>query len=113
MYFKHMSYGGLTRILLENNTILNKFISPYNKPYWLMLTYVNNTSKMIYGNDSIVSNYVNWSKSKTHLCIGATRQVFLVVNNMGSEFFIELHSRMNNGVQSCLINYFFKPNFKV
>ena len=107
IYFKQMSYGAITRILLENNTLLNKLISPYMQPYWLMLTYINNPSKIIYGNDSITSHYVNWNKSRTHICIEDSKQIFFVIHNRGSEFLIELHSRVNKESHAAMIHNFF------
>ncbi len=112
IYFKHMSYGAITRILLENSTILNDFISPFIQPYWLMLSYNNNSSKIIYGDDPITSNYVNWNQSKSHICIEYSKQIFIYVSNMGSEFVVELYTRMVKGRHRFMMEEFFKLNFK-
>lgn len=111
VYFKNMSYGATTRILLENNTLLNEFLSSFHQPYWLMLTYINNISKMIYGNDSITSEYIDWDKSKTNLCIQYSRGIFLDVHNMGAKFFVQIHSRMVKKIHPTMISNFLKLNF--
>lgn len=110
IYFKHMSYGALTRILLENNTLLNTYINPYRHPYCIMLTYINNTSKIIYGNDSITSNYINWNKSRTHIC-NEGKLIFFEVHNLGAEFVVHVHSRMLKGVHFNMLHNFLKLNF--
>lgn len=112
IYFKHMSYGAITRILLENNTILNASISPLRRPYCLKLTYINNTSKIIHGNDSIVAQYVDWKKSRTDICLEGRKLIFPVIHNMGSEFIIELYTRMQKGFHNVMLNDFFKVHFQ-
>jgi len=106
VYFKHMSYGAITRILLDNNTLLNKFLSPFNQPCMLGLSYINNPSKIIYGNDSLTSHYINWNKSRTHINIEKINMVFLIVHNKGSEFVIELHSRMTKELHDAMAHDF-------
>jgi hypothetical protein len=111
LYFKHMSHGAITRILLENNTLLNSYISAYRQPYYLMLTYINNTSKIIYGDDSICSNYINWDKSKNYINNQHRRGIFLDIHNMGKEFLIHFHSRMVDGKHLAIVDNFFKLSF--
>ena len=105
-----MSYGAITRVLLENNTLLNTCISPSRQPYRLTHTYINNPSHIIYGNDSITRNYINWSKSRTHINIENDMRIFLFIHNSGPEFVIELHSRVKIGVHDMMVD-FIKLNF--
>ena len=113
VYFKHMSFGAITRILLEKNTLLNTFLSPLKRPYCFKLTYINNTSKIVYGNDSIVGRYVNLSESTTDICLDERKQVFIIIHNMGSDFIIELYSRMAKGFHNKMVNDFFKMQFQI
>ncbi|MGL5741036.1 MAG: condensation domain-containing protein [Legionella sp.] len=107
VYFKHMSYGAITRILLEHNTLLNEFISPLRGPYYLLFGYVNNISKVIYGNDSITNRYVDWTQSSSHLCM-RNKRVFFDVYNYGTEFFIQIHSSMAGSYYTKMINSLLK-----
>lgn len=110
IYFKHMSYGAASRILLEGNTILNNYVSPIRRPFALMLTYINNTSKLLYGSDSISSDYINWSKSKTNISEKGVG-IFWDVHHMGTEFLIDMHCRMRKGFYTPLLHSFLKTYF--
>jgi len=109
--FKHMSYGAVIRMILENNKLLNDFMSPARQPYTLLYSYINNISKTIYGNDSITSNYVDWNKSKTYICIKRNRNLTFDVHNLGSEFYIHIRSQMVNNIHHTMVHDFLKSNF--
>lgn len=111
IYFKHMSYGAITRILLENNTLLNEFISPYQRPFRVILSYTNNTSKITYGNDSITGHYINFNKQICYVNLKEARTLLIDLQDMGEEFHLHLHSSMVKGAHFSMIDKFLKINF--
>lgn len=102
-YFKHMSYGAITRALMERNTILNQYISPYHQPYFLMLTYVNDASRINYGSNSIINNYICWPKSKTYINIGG-KMVFFYIEHLNDNLVINIFSSATKGVHTRLLH---------
>lgn len=103
IYFKHMSYGAITRILLEGKTLLNQYISPYHQPYYLMLTYMDDMNRTMYGNDSIVNHYIHWPKSKTYICT-LGRLIFFHVEHLNDNLVINIHSSAAKGVHTRLLH---------
>ena len=102
-YFKHMSYGAITRALMERNTILNQYISPYHQPYYLMLTYINDPSRINYGSNSIINNYICWPKSKTYIDIFGKTVIFYI-EQLNDSLIINIFSSATKGVHTRLLH---------
>lgn len=110
LYFKHMSYGAVVRLLMEGDALLNKYISPFTAPYYILLTFTNNVTKMVYKEDPIAGNFVHWNKSKCYIH-DKNKRLFCDVHDMGTEFYIHFHSRMTKGVYHSMLSNFLAKNF--
>lgn len=110
LYFKHMSYGAIVRLLLEGDTLLNQYIAPFGLAYYLLLTFTNNISKAIYNEDPVASNYVHWNNSRSYLDY-PNKLLFCDVHDMGPDCFLHVHSRMTEGVHDLLFTHFMAENF--
>ncbi|KTD60704.1 condensation domain-containing protein [Legionella shakespearei] len=110
LYFKHMSYGAVVRLLMEGDALLNKYISPFTTPYYILLTFTNNVTKMVYKEDPITGNYVYWNKSKCYLH-DKNKRLFCDVHDMGSEFYVHFHTRMKKGMYHSMLSNFLAIHF--
>jgi hypothetical protein len=110
LYFKHMSYGAVVRLLMEGDALLNKYISPFTAPYYILLTFTNNVTKMVYEEDPITGNYVHWNKSKCYLH-DKNKRLFCDVHDMGSAFYVHFHSRMKKGIHHSMLSNFLAIHF--
>lgn len=110
IYFKNMSYGAISRALLENDTVLNEYLSFYRHSFALIFTYINNTSKLIYGSDSILSQHINWQQSRCHVNSGG-KKVFMDIHRLGNEFVMNIHSRMLKGTHQAMLYHYFEVHF--
>ena len=63
------------------------------------LTYVNDASKIIYDNNSIVSNYIHWSNSKTYICTEG-KFIFFHVEHINDDLIVNIHSSAAKGIHS-------------
>ncbi len=104
IYFKNMSYAAINQILLDNDTFLNRYISPFHQPYFLMLTYVNDISKGLYGTKSILNNYIQWSNSKT-LLYPYGKYIFFHIEHIKNNLVINIHSSASKGVHAKFLKY--------
>ena len=104
VYFKHMNYGAITRILMERKTLLNTFMSPYRQPYFFMLSYINDASKIAFGTKSILNEYINWPQSKSYIYDRGGRFIFFHVEHLNNSLIFHVQSSATKGVHERLIN---------
>ena len=106
IYFKHMSYGAIVRVLLEGATLLNKYLSPFELPYHVLLTY----TKLVYDEDPIIGEYVDCNSSTSFFSY-PNKKFFCDIHDLGTECILRFHSKMVKNVHGSLVDSFLAKNF--
>lgn len=113
IYFQHMPHSVTDRILLDGDTFLNRYLSPFHQPYYLLLTYINDISKTLYKSPSIINKYIDWPNSRGFVS-QQSKNIFFVVEHYDNNLVLYIHTSAARGVHTKIMNYIsnLKDQFK-